>query len=81
MQHRNRLAEAWWTMQNPELEENTIRMRPGAVGPFKEEERFCENCNANVACSLYARMSDDLPQGSVRSAVATKVLGKKYKAE
>lgn len=77
MQHRNRLANAWWAMQNPEVGGNGVRLRSGAVGDFKEEEHFCKNCNANVACSLYARMGDDLPEDSVRSAVAAKVLGKK----
>ncbi|XP_022654405.1 DNA replication ATP-dependent helicase/nuclease DNA2-like isoform X2 [Varroa destructor] len=75
IQHRNRLAKAWWALQNPELDIDTIRMRPNAVGPFKEEERFCDNCSANVACSLFAHMNKDLPEGSVRAKVATKVLG------
>lgn len=70
------MAKAWWALQNPELDIDTIRMRPNAVGPFKEEERFCDNCSANVACSLFAHMNKDLPEGSVRAKVATKVLGK-----
>lgn len=62
-------------MQNPQIDGNAIRLRPNAVGEFKEEERFCTNCSANLACSLYGRMSDDLPEGSVRQAVASNVLG------
>lgn len=81
MQHRNRLAGAWWAMQNPEVDGDVIRLRADAVGDFKEEERFCDNCNANVACSLYARMSGGLPEASTRSAVATKVLGKELLEE
>ncbi|OQR76102.1 DNA2 helicase-like, partial [Tropilaelaps mercedesae] len=75
MQHRNRLAKAWWAMQNPELDDNTVRLKLGAVGAFKEEERICGNCNANLACSFYARMSGDLPEGSVRADIASNVLG------
>ncbi|XP_028968872.1 DNA replication ATP-dependent helicase/nuclease DNA2 [Galendromus occidentalis] len=75
MQQRNELATSWEKIQTPRKGPEGIEIDAGSLGEFKEDERGCSQCSCRAVCSLYAKMTNDLPAGTVRAKVAEESLG------